>query len=39
MAVNTPIQGSAADLIKIATINIDKRLDKRIKINDDTSGA
>ncbi|MEK6657483.1 MAG: DNA polymerase I, partial [Nitrospirota bacterium] len=28
MAVNTPIQGSAADLIKMAMINIDKRLDK-----------
>ncbi|MFZ3066123.1 MAG: DNA polymerase I [Nitrospirota bacterium] len=27
MAVNTPIQGSAADLIKMAMINIDKRLD------------
>ena len=28
MAVNTPIQGSAADLIKMAMINIDNRLDK-----------
>lgn len=28
MAVNTPIQGSAADLIKMAMISIDKRLDK-----------
>ncbi len=28
MAVNTPIQGSAADLIKMAMINIDNRLRK-----------
>lgn len=32
MAVNTPVQGSAADLIKIAMINISKKLkDKNLK--------
>ncbi|MBN1870312.1 MAG: DNA polymerase I [Candidatus Omnitrophica bacterium] len=28
-AINTPVQGSAADLIKLAMINIQKELDKR----------
>ena len=29
MAVNTPIQGTAADLIKVAMVNIDHQLAKR----------
>ncbi|MBM4047775.1 MAG: DNA polymerase I, partial [Planctomycetes bacterium] len=28
MAVNTPIQGSAADMIKVAMVHIDRRLDR-----------
>ncbi len=28
MAVNTPIQGSAADIIKVAMVNLDRRLEK-----------
>jgi len=29
MAINTPIQGTAADLIKLAMINIQKRLSRK----------
>ena len=39
-AVNTPIQGTAADLIKLAMIRIKQRLDQgRIAVTNDTSGA
>jgi DNA polymerase-1 len=40
MAVNTPIQGTAADLIKKAMIQIHNRLDeRRFWIENDSSGA
>ena len=33
MAVNSPIQGSAADLIKLAMINIQKKLDQEVQLD------
>ena len=39
MAVNSPIQGSAADLIKVAMINVNRRLHERIAgYENDSSG-